>query len=376
MSEVQHNSGRRLGRGLSALLGGGAPASTEVSGQDAGELRHINVNVITRNPFQPRKNFDAEALGELASSIKEHGVIQPIIVREFAGGYQLIAGERRWQAAQKAGLTTIACRVMDVIDKVACEFAIEENLKRQDLNDLEKAQAFRDYIDQFHCTVEELSKQLSMSRSAVANMLRLLDLTDPVKNALHSGRITAGHARALLPLDEAGQLELCGRIQAEKLNVRQAEAAVKAILKPVPEKVDVVEHVPVENHEHHEQHHHEHQNCDQHQQGEQHHQEHYEHQHHEHGEHNQHQHHEHHEQQNHENGEQHPEHNENPETLSIEAAQIERTAHIDSLESQLRDMLGVKVNIKLTGKECGTITIPFSSNSEFERVMQAVRRAA
>jgi len=221
---------RRLGRGLSALLGGGAPAHEESTQELNAELRNIPTSQLTRNPFQPRKQFDPESIGELASSLKEHGILQPILVREISGGFQIIAGERRWQAAQKAGLTTIPCRVVDVIDKTACEFALEENLKRKDLNDLEKAQAFRDYIDQFHCSIEELSKQLSMKRSTVNNMLRLLDLPDPIKNALNSGRLTAGHARALLPLPQADQLELSSRIQAEQLSVRQTEATVKKML--------------------------------------------------------------------------------------------------------------------------------------------------
>lgn len=306
---------RRLGRGLNALLGGGTPASEEKAAapQAQGELRNIPINEISRNPFQPRKNFDAETLGELASSIKEHGVIQPVVVREFNGAFQLVAGERRWQAAQKAGLTTIPCRIVDVIDKTACEFAIEENLKRQDLNDLEKAQAFRDYIDQFECSIEELGKQISMSRSAVSNILRLLDLSDPVKNALHSGRISSGHARALLSLEEADQLAVCGRIQSEKLSVRQTEAAVKEAVKKSKEEPQDAKPGDSES---------------------------------------------------------------DPATLPIEQAEDSRTAHVASLEEQLRDLLGVKVTIKLSGKDAGTVMIPFASNDEFERILKTVRRAA
>ncbi len=127
-----------------------------------------------------------------------------------------------------AGPTPLPCRRCD--RKTACEFALEENLKRKDLSDLEKARAFKDYLDEFHCTVEELARQLSMSRSAVSNLIRLLDLTEPVRNALQAGKITAGHARALLPLEAADQLALCGRIQAEGLNVRKTEEAVKQLL--------------------------------------------------------------------------------------------------------------------------------------------------
>lgn len=321
MSEAQHApSNRRLGRGLSALLGNHAPEAVEHDGeQPTGELAYLAVSQIVRNPFQPRKQFDQESLGELASSIREHGVIQPIVVRELEGGFQIVAGERRWQAAQKAGLTKIPCRVVDVIDKTACEFALEENLKRKDLNDLEKAQAFRDYLDLFQCTIEELAKQLSMSRSAVSNMLRLLELPDPVKNALHSERISAGHARALLPLEEAEQLELCGRVQAEKLSVRKTEEAVKAII-----SARTSSDSPTENGEA--------QSTDS--------------------------------------------ERENPETIPIAQGEAERTNHINSLESQLRDLLGVKVEIKLKGKDAGSIQIPFATNEEFERILNLVRRAA
>lgn len=377
MSETSSTiaSQRRLGRGLSALLGGGAPAYEETSQGIESELKHIPTAQLTRNPFQPRKHFDPESLGELAASLKEHGVLQPILVREVEGGYQIIAGERRWQAAQKAGLTSLPCRVVDVIDKTACEYALEENLKRKDLNDLEKAQAFRDYITQFQCTIEELAQQLSMKRSTVNNMLRLLDLPDPVKNALNAGRITAGHARALLPLEQAMQLELSSRIQAEQMSVRQTEATVKKLLgRGEPEPVEAVEttapatassQTPVseapkapvaapaapvavavtpapapasapaqenvsETHEsptaenHHE-----------------------------------------------------PEQQEaHAETLPIHKEDSNRTNHVSSLEAQLRDMLGVNVEIKLTSKESGQIIVPFSSNHEFERILGTLRRNA
>lgn len=328
MSEEQTvTPNRRLGRGLSALLGNNAPAPIERDGDEKaiGELSYLPIAQVIRNPFQPRKQFDQESLGELAASIKEHGVIQPVIVREFDGAYQLIAGERRWQAAQKAGLKTIPCRVVDVIDKTACEFALEENLKRKDLNDLEKALAFRDYLNQFECTIEELSKQLSMSRSAVSNMLRLLELPDPVKNALHSERISAGHARALLPLDEAEQLALCGRVQAEKLSVRKTEAAVKELQALQHGEVATAEDsnsTPQEG-----------------------------------------------------SSASSPE-EEVANTIPISQGEEERTNHIDSLEAQLRDLLGVKVEIKLKGKDAGTIQIPFASNDEFERILKTVRRAA
>ena len=361
MSELQPT--RRLGRGLNALLGGGVPAHDEINREEHAELRLLPVGQITRNPQQPRQHFDQESLGELASSIREHGVLQPLIVRAIENGFQLVAGERRWQAAQKAGLQTVPCRVVDVIDKTACEFALEENLKRKDLNDLEKAQAFRDYLDQFECTVDELAKQLSMSRSSVSNMLRLLELPKPVKNALHSGKISAGHARALLPLDEADQLALNGRIQAESLSVRQTEKEVRTLLgrpqpqaaAPAPETVAqpqadqvVADTAPQEF------------------------------------------------------GDAAPAQEpvvaastdyapaEQPsfetdgdgasETISIESARSDeeelRTNHVSSMEEQLSAAFGVKVQIKLKSKESGFVVVPFSSNAEFERILNLARRAA
>ena len=200
---------RRLGRGLNALLGGGGPANEPYEGdhvpeqttdQAIGAQAEIALDRIQRNPNQPRKHFEKDSLEELAASIRKHGVLQPVLVREYGDHYELVAGERRWLAARQAGLTAVPCRVLDVVDKTAIEFAFEENMKRKDLGDLEKAQAFRDYIEMFESSVEELGKQLSMSRSAVSNTIRLLDLPVPVKNALQEGKITAGHARALLSL--------------------------------------------------------------------------------------------------------------------------------------------------------------------------------
>lgn len=314
---------RRLGRGLSALLGGSAPAHEEQPAQARGDLREVAVDAIERNPYQPRKTFDAEALGELASSVREHGILQPLLVRELGHGYQLVAGERRWLAAKKAGLPTVPCRVVDIVDKTACEFALEENLKRRDLSDLEKAQAFRDYLAHFQCTIEELARQLSMSRSTVSNLLRLLDLTEPVKNALQSGRITTGHARALLALPESDQLELCGRIQAESLNVRETEAAVKRRLQEGAD--DQGQSVPAEN------------------------------------------------------SDAADSADTEPATIAMtspdaEGADAHRTNHIISLEEQLRDLLGAKVEIKLRSKESGAIVIPFSTGSEFERILGELRR--
>jgi ParB family chromosome partitioning protein len=200
---------RRLGRGLDALLGGKSQDAAEpvpvaiaqpvpaavVSSQP---VTFLAVDQIRRNPFQPRSEFDEDSLNDLAKSIGLHGVLQPVLVRKTKKGYQLIAGERRWLAAQRAGLKEVPCRVMDLADREVSEAAMEENLKRKDLNVLEKAQAFQDYVDRFACTIEELGKRLSMDRSTVSNMLRLLELPEPVRRLLHEEKITGGHAKAML----------------------------------------------------------------------------------------------------------------------------------------------------------------------------------
>ena len=225
---------RRLGRGLNALLGSPEPEPVQtpppvkIVSPAADE---ISVELIESNPFQPRREFDPAAINELAESIRKHGVLQPLLVRGNGDAYQLIAGERRWRAAQLVGLENIPCRVVELDDKQVCEAAIEENLKRQDLNVLEKADAFRRYLEKFGGTVEELSKRLSMNRSTVSNMLRLLDLPKHVQEAVRQDRISGGHARALLPLSANAQMELTRQIEEQTLSVRRTEEAVRRILK-------------------------------------------------------------------------------------------------------------------------------------------------
>ncbi len=165
-------------------------------------------SLIERNPFQPRKEFDRESLLELAESLMTHGMLQPLLVRPNNGGYQLIAGERRWLAAKEAGMETVPCRVLELEDKNVCEVALVENLQRKDLSDLEKAKAFQDYLDRFGGTPNDLAKQLGMNRSTVANFIRFFALPEAVKKALNAGRITNGHARSLLSLEERDQIEL------------------------------------------------------------------------------------------------------------------------------------------------------------------------
>lgn len=231
------NGKKRLGRGLNALLG--EPSALPSDGNDVSQTdesqpsnggQPIAVDLIDPNPFQPRREFAKESLAELAASIKRHGILQPLLLRKAGDRFQLIAGERRLRSAKVAGLAEVPARVMELDDRQVCEAAIEENLKRQDLNVLEKAQAFQDYLERFECTIEDLAKQLSMSRSNVSNMLRLLELPEAVKAFLSNNTISPGHARAILPADNAKQLELCHRIQRESLSVRATEAAVREYL--------------------------------------------------------------------------------------------------------------------------------------------------
>ena len=201
-----------------------APAAASPA---AGPLR-IPIRQIRSNPFQPRQDFDEAELQALADSLRAHGLLQPVVVRRTAEGYQLVAGERRLRAAVKAGWSEVPVQIVEADDRQLAELAIVENLQRKDLNALEKAISFHRYIEEYGCTHEELASRLKLDRSTVTNFLRLLELPPAVQEALRQGRISQGHARALLPLgDEHEQIEFCQRIQREGLSVRQTEALVQ-----------------------------------------------------------------------------------------------------------------------------------------------------
>jgi ParB family transcriptional regulator, chromosome partitioning protein len=188
----------------------------------------INVHQIDRNPAQPRQDFDPDEMQSLSESISTHGLLQPVVVRRTHDRYQLIAGERRLRAAIKAGWVDVPVNVIEADERQMAELAVVENLHRKDLNALEKAASFQKYLDQYGCTQEELASRLKLDRSTIANLIRLLELPEAVKNALTHGKITQGHARALLPLgDEHEQIQFCQRIQREGLNVRQTEGLVQ-----------------------------------------------------------------------------------------------------------------------------------------------------
>jgi ParB family chromosome partitioning protein len=316
----QTNGGmkRRLGRGLNALLGsssmedheGPRPATIPMhapSAPPAPASDEISLELIERNPFQPRRDFDQAAIDELADSIRKHGLLQPLLVRarpDGESGYQLIAGERRWRAAQQVGLETVPCRVIEFGDRQSSEAALEENLKREDLNVLEKARAFKEYLDRFGGTIEELARQLSMSRANVSNMMRLLELPDAVQRMLRENRISGGHAKAILPLSELQQTELARQIEQEQLSVRRTEEIVREMLKAgtlsLPSGSD---------------------------------------------------------------------------SSSSSADKPALSNHVLSLQENLRDILGAKIDIRQKKNDSGQIVIHFGNNDDFERIMGRLRKA-
>ena len=229
---------RRLGRGLDSLLGT-EEGGFEASSLEKADLVHIGVDRVDPNPFQPRKHFDPGEIAALAGSIKQHGMLQPIIVRAVGDRYQLIAGERRLRASVEARLHDVPARVMVLDDRKVSELAMVENLQREDLNAIEKATAFRDYLQQYGGTQEELAGRLGLDRSTLSNLIRLLELPEEVRSAVLSKAITQGHARALLGLPDAeSMVAACRQVIADNLTVRQAEALVSTGI-PTPSRARV-----------------------------------------------------------------------------------------------------------------------------------------
>jgi ParB family chromosome partitioning protein len=214
---------RRLGRGLDALLTAGDSDATPNL-----DSTSISVERIDRNPFQPRQSFDDEGLSGLLESVRNHGILQPLVVRPMGDRFQLIAGERRLRAAQAAGFGEVPVRVVDFNDQQVLEAALAENIQRSDLNPIEKAQGFQEYLQRFKMTHEELAKRLGLDRSTVTNLVRLLELPPEVQTAVRVGQISAGHARALLSVtDSDRQVSMCKEIIARGHSVRATEALVK-----------------------------------------------------------------------------------------------------------------------------------------------------
>ena len=217
-----------LGRGLDALL-----AANQDDEGDKGELQMLPTHALQPGKYQPRTRMDPGSLEELAASIKAQGIMQPIMVRPVgAETYEIIAGERRWRASQIAGLVQVPCLVREIADEAALAMSLIENIQREDLNPLEEAGGIQRLIDEFDMTHQQAADAVGRSRPAASNLLRLLNLAKPVQELLMAGDIDMGHARALLPLDGASQIQLANQVAARQLSVRDTERLVQQVLNP------------------------------------------------------------------------------------------------------------------------------------------------
>lgn len=228
---------RGLGRGLGALLGDAPVPTAPAMPAGSESVRQIPVDRITPNPHQPRKTFEPQALEELQASINEHGVLVPVLVRERpGGGYELIAGERRWRACAALQRAAIPAIVRPSSDRESLEVAIIENLQREDLNPLEEAAGIAQLIESHGFTQDQVAQRLGKSRPSVTNLLRLLTLSEPIKALIAEGGVTFGHAKALLGAPESARLDLARRVANEGISVRALERVVAALIAPPQEK--------------------------------------------------------------------------------------------------------------------------------------------
>jgi len=226
------NNSKRLGRGLDALFANEPAQSTLLSDRGGRMLRS---DQIVPSPLQPRRRFDETALATLGESIRKHGILEPIIVRPRDDRFEIVAGERRFQAAVQIGLEEVPVTIRDLDDRTAMEIALSENLEREDLSPIEVAVSFSDYLTKFGTTQDELAQRLGKDRSTVANLIRLLDLPEIARTALDNKIITAGHARALLPLKDQRQFgTVLAEVIRKQLSVRQTEALVRRLLTKKP----------------------------------------------------------------------------------------------------------------------------------------------
>ena len=226
------SNAKGLGKGLAALLGDNVMENPEEKSS-----LYLPISQVESCAGQPRKQFDPDALADLADSIREHGIIQPLTVRKLASGYyQIIAGERRWRAARMAGLDQVPAIVIEADDRKAMELAMIENLQREDLNPIEEAEGYRQLMEQYNLTQEETAQRVGKSRSVVANALRLLNLCPPVRAMVEDGRLSNGHARTILPLSPALQEKAADAILKSDLSVRQTELLVKKLTAEEKEK--------------------------------------------------------------------------------------------------------------------------------------------
>jgi ParB family chromosome partitioning protein len=285
----------RLGRGLDVLLGG--------DGAAANGAAQVSVEAIEQSPFQPRKGFDDDELSALSASIKTHGVLQPLVVRQVGDRYQLVAGERRLRAARAAGLASVPVTVVNFNDQQAREAALVENIQRADLNPIEKAHGFKDYLDRYKMTHEQLAARLGLARPTITNLVALLDLPRELQDSVRVGQLTTGHAKVLKGItDPARQIQLSKEIIARGLSVHATEALVK---QQAAERL----------------------------------------------------------------GE--------PGASATGGAgrpAAEKSNHVQDIEDELRKKLGVRLEIKVKGKERGQFILTFECNDDFERVVEVLRR--
>ena len=302
MDATKTSASPRLGRGLDALLGQAAPASSAGSPS-------VEIGRIRQNPYQPRKRFDDDELSQLTESVKAHGVLQPVVVRQTGEEYQLIAGERRLRAAQAAGLAVIPVHVVQFDDQQVYEAALVENIQRTDLNPIEKALGFKDYLARYGVTNEALGKKLGIDRTSVSNLLGLLNLPAEVQDQVRAGQISLGHAKILKGLDSPEWVsQLAKQVMLQGLSVQALDAVVKE-QKAERAKASGEATDAATSHD-------------------------------------------------------------GTKTVT----RTEKTAHVLTLESELRERLSVKVEIKVKAKERGLIVLAFETTDDFDRIMAALRK--
>jgi ParB family chromosome partitioning protein len=288
----------RLGRGLDALFG--------EEGGPAGARSQVPVEAIEQNPYQPRKTFDDDELASLSASIRTHGVLQPLVVRQVGDRFQLIAGERRLRAARAAGLTAVPVTVVDFDDRQVLEAALVENIQRSDLNPIEKARGFKEYLTRYSMTHEQLAARLGLGRATITNLVALLDLPPQLQDSVRVGQLTTGHAKVLKGIaDPERQVALGKEIIARGLSVHATEAYVKQLAAQKTEPADR-------------------EGAD--------------------------------------------------EGGGGGRPAPEKTTHVQGVEDELRQKLGMKVEIRVKGKDRGQIVLAFESNDDFERALEVLRR--
>ncbi|VTR96636.1 ParB/RepB/Spo0J family partition protein [Tuwongella immobilis] len=218
----------RLGRGLDALIGGMESGDGTATATEPGQTATVEVGRIQQNPYQPRKRFDTEELEQLTSSIRNHGVLQPLVVRQTSEGFQLIAGERRLRAAQEAGLDKVPVHVVDFNDQQIFEASLVENIQRSDLNPIEKAQGFKDYLERFSMTQDQLAAKIGIDRTSISNLINLLHLPHEVQDAVRTNQVSLGHAKILKGLGDPDlQIRLCKEVTMKGLSVKALEQIAK-----------------------------------------------------------------------------------------------------------------------------------------------------